>query len=119
MARSVITLAEPLLNAVATVTKDALDATNNHSLDVSDISGEQLQIFIEMDSTVSHVFSVKEGDFEDGAKGDLDITLAAVGTTVLTIETARFKDYDGLILIDLVSTGASGTIYAAAIPVGA
>ena len=117
MARSVITIAEPELNAVATVTKDALDATNNHSLDVSDISGEQLEIFLEMSSTTLHTFSIKAGDFEDGAKGDLDIALSAVGTTVLTVETARFKDSDGLILIDLVSTGAAGNIYAAAVPV--
>lgn len=116
MAISVITPCKPAINAVATVTKDALDGTDGHSIDVDGISSEQLTVFIEMDTTVAHTIAFKAGDFEDAVKGDLSVALAAVGTTAVTIETARFKDEDSLILIDVTSTGVSGNIYASVIP---
>jgi post-segregation antitoxin (ccd killing protein) len=115
MARSEITVAEPAVNAVATVTKDAFDAASGHSIDVSNIVSEQIEIFIEKAAADTHTVTILAGDFEDKAAGDLEIELSAIATTSVAIETARFKDNDGLILIDVDGT-VSGSIYVAAVP---
>jgi hypothetical protein len=115
MARSAVTVATASLNGSATITKDAIDITNDHSIDVSDIKDQNLRIFIETTSTAAAIFSVKAGDFSGASVGDLDISTADSATRVVQIESARFKDSDELVLIDIASTaGVTGNIYAIA-----
>ena len=115
MARSEVTVASAALNAGTAITKDAIDITNDHSIDVSGVKNDRLRVFIETTSTAAAVFSIKSGDFSGASVGDLDISTAAAGTQVVELETARFKDSDELVLIDIASTaGVTGNIYAIA-----
>lgn len=112
MARSQVSIANPKFQTVASVTADAFDLTNDHYLDVSDVSDERLAIRFE-GSTVEATATIKSGDWPQGTQGDLEVTIGATDIKTITLETARFKDNDGYILIDLASTGsADGTIEA-------
>ena len=113
MARSAITISQPTYNGSASVTKDAYDIANDHSLDVSSLEDNKLTLFIEASDTKAATIAIKAGDYSESSLGDLEIATAAAGTTSVCIETARFKDSDGLILIDLTSAAAAtGNIYA-------
>ena len=115
MARSAVTVTKiDGYNSSNTITKDAMDATNNHSIDVDGLSDERMQIYFDV-TTAPVTIEIKSGDYEDGALGDLTITSSGVEVNVVEIETSRFKDEDGLILIDMSTTGSgAGTIYATA-----
>lgn len=112
MARSAVTVANPKYQTEAAVTADAFDLTNDHQIDVSGISDERFCIRF-AGSTVEATATIKAGDWPSGTIGDLDVVIGATAIKVITLETARFKDNDGLVLIDLASTGAAdGTIEA-------
>ena len=115
MARSAITVTElSAYNSSADITKDAIDLTNNHSIDVSGLSDERIQIYLET-TTAPVDFVFKAGDYEDGVLGDLTVSATGAGTKVIEIETSRFKDSDELVLIDASSTGSgAGNIYVTA-----
>ena len=116
MARSAITpVTLSDFNSEGTITKDAFDATNDHSLDVSSIKDNNLVIFIETTNTVAVTIDIKAGDFSSSTLGDVQIVSGAIALQAISIETARFKDNDGLILIDVTGTGA-GNLYAAVLP---
>ena len=114
MARSAITVATmAAYQTTASITKDAYDIANDHEIDVSAIEDNKLILFIEAADTEAATFEIKAGDYSDASIGDLTISTAAVGTTSVCLETARFKDSDGKILIDITSAaGATGNIYA-------
>jgi len=115
MARSAVTVNQALWNAEVAVVKDAVDIANDHSIDVSNTSCTKLTVLIEKSDTKASTFTFKAGDYSSASQGDLVVTGGEVGTVVLNLETARFKDSDGLILIDVVSTaGAAGNIIAIA-----
>ena len=115
MARSAVTVASASINAATAITKDAFDISNGHSIDVENVKDERLRVFIETSDTNAAVFSIKAGDFSGNGVGDLTLSTAAAATNVFELETARFKDSDELILIDIASTaGATGNIYAIA-----
>lgn len=115
MARSAVTVTEiDGYNSGNVITKDAIDLTNDHSIDVAGLSDERMQVYVEV-TTAPVTVAFKAGDYEDGAVGDLSETLTPAGTYVYEIETSRFKDSDGLVLIDASSTGSgAGNIYATA-----
>lgn len=115
MARSEVTVTEvDGYNSANTITKDAIDTTNNHSIDVSGLSDERMQIYLDV-TTAPVTFEIKAGDYEDGVLGDLTITSTSAEVNVVEVETSRFKDSDELILIDASSTGSgAGTIYCTA-----
>lgn len=113
MARSAVTVASlSAYNSESAITKDAIDATNDHSIDVSGVKDGNLLIFIETTNTVAATFTFKAGDFSDNSIGDYTITTGSAATNVIQLESSRFKDSDELILIDVVSTGVTGNIYA-------
>jgi len=115
MARSAVTIASCTLNASTAITKDAIDIANDHEIDISSVKDEKLAIFIETLDTKAATFTIKAGTGPQSSLGDLTVTTGAAGLKVLDLESARFKDADGLILIDVVSTaGATGNIYAIA-----
>lgn len=112
MARSAVSVANPKFQTEAIVTADAFDLSNDHSIDVSEISDERFCIRF-AGGTAEATATIKAGDWPSGAIGDLDVVIGATAIKVITLETARFKDNDGLVLIDLASTGAAdGTIEA-------
>ena len=114
MARSAVTIASPSRNSSATtITKDAFDIANGHSIDISSVQDEDLTIFIETSDTTAATFTVNAGNGILSNQGDLTATTGAAQTIALDLESARFKDADGLITIDINSTGgATGNIYA-------
>jgi hypothetical protein len=112
MARSPITVTNlTAYNSESAITKDAIDATNEHSIDVSSLDDGKLAIYIETTSTDAMTFEIKAGDFSDASLGDITISTAAVALNVIQVESARVKDSDGLILIDVTGTG-TGNIFA-------
>jgi molybdopterin-binding protein len=116
MARSAVTVQSlSARNTAATVTKDVIDATNNHSISVDAVKTSNLTIFIETSTTDPMTFAIKAGDFTDNGIGDLTITTVTALTQVVVLESARFKDDDELILIDVTGTGP-GFIYAVETP---
>lgn len=113
MARSAITvLSLADFNSEGTVTKDAIDATNDHSIDVSAVKDQTLTVYIETTNTVAATFAIKAGDYSAASQGDLSITTGSAILQGVKLETARFKDNDGLILIDVTSTGVTGNLFA-------
>ena len=117
MARSAVTVQSlTAYNTVGTVTKDAVDIVNNHSIDVENVKGSNLLIFIESSTTDPMTWAVKAGDFSDHGIGDLAITSVTALTQAFVVETARFKDSDELILIDATGTDAAATIFAVELP---
>lgn len=115
MARSAVTVTEiDGYNSANTITKDAIDTSNNHSIDVDGLSDERIQIYFDV-TTAPVTFSIAGGDYEDADIGALTITSTSAEVNVVQLETSRFKDEDGLILIDASTTGSgAGTIYATA-----
>jgi len=112
MARSAVTVATmATYQTGATITKDAIDATNNHEIDVSAIEDNKLVVFIETAAATATDFVFKAGAYSDASIGDLTISTAAAGTVSVCLETARFKDADGKILLD-ISSGSAGNVYA-------
>ncbi len=61
--------------------------------------------------------AIKAGDFSDASKGDLEFTAKDGDNIAVAIESSRFKDADGYILIDVSSEDAAdGTIEAMELP---
>jgi len=117
MARSAITVQSlSAFNTAGDITKDAVDITNNHSIDVENVKTSNLAIFIESTTTDPMTYAIKAGDFSDNGIGDLAVTSVAAKTQVVVVESARFKDNDELILIDATGTGALAVIYAVELP---
>lgn len=113
MPRSAITVATlSAYNSEGTVTKDAIDATNDHEIDVSGVKDGNLLIFIETTNTEAGTFEIKAGDFSGASVGDVSITTGSALTQVIQVESARFKDSDEKILIDVTGASVTGNIYA-------
>lgn len=120
MARSAITLATATRNGTGTdVTADAVDISNEHSLDVSGYKGDRIVLRFYGGSAAGFTPTIKAGDFSGSSIGDLVCAKVTGGAThVVSFETARFKDSDELILIDAASTGTAtaATIEAILLP---
>lgn len=118
MARSAVTVATAAYNSGVAVTADAVDVSNEHSIDVSTVNTEKLGIRLYGGSAAGFTATFKAGDYADAAIGDLDVKVTALAQKIVVLESARFKDSDKLILIDAASTGTAtaATIEAYEIP---
>jgi ethanolamine utilization microcompartment shell protein EutS len=116
MAISAVTIADCTLNGSVAITKDAFDTTEGHEIDVSDYKSEKLVVLIETTNTETADFNIKAGVGAQSVIGDLTVTRAAEGIVALDLETARFKNADGKILIDITTGGTpvAGSIMAIA-----
>jgi hypothetical protein len=113
MPRSAVTVATlTAYNDKVAITKDAIDIANDHSISVDGVRDGNLTIFIETTNAVAATFTFKAGDFSGASVGDYVVSTSSAATNVIQLESARFKDSDNLILIDIVSTGVTGNIYA-------
>lgn len=116
MARTKIVLTEPSFNASKAVTANAVDLTNDHYIDLADVVAEKIALVF-TGGTADMTATIKAGDFSDATLGDLEFTVEDDGIMTVVLESARFKDSDGYILIDLASEGAAdGTIAAVVLP---
>lgn len=118
--RSAVTLAALARNDDKDITKDAMDVTNDHVIDISGYHGEKVMILIETSSnasTTSGTVTVKAGDYSDKSIGDLVIPVTYSNVKGVVLETSRFKQDDNTILIDLATTTKlDGFISAVALP---
>lgn len=105
MGRSEITPTKCLLfNKEYDVTADAVDKGNEHFINVSDMNHSKLLFRIEGD-TAEMTVTFKAGDFSDSTIGDLALTVGATDLVVICVESSRFLQDDGTILIDVASDG--------------
>ena len=111
MARSAITVVAAPYNAATLLTADAFDASNEHEIVISNVSDEKFTILINSTSTTSTVFAVKAGVGQSASEGDLSLTTAAAGMYAVVLESARFKQSNGNVNIDLTGAG-TGNFYA-------
>jgi ribosomal protein S11 len=108
MARSEITVAElTAYNTAASVTADAVDTSNNHFVDITDLKDEKLLIRLYGGTGDGFTAAFKAGDYPAGGIGDLSVAVAAAATKIICVESGRFKDDDEYILIDASSTGTA------------
>jgi hypothetical protein len=106
MARSAVTVSEMLLfNTAYDVTADAVDLTEDHSIDVSDMNHSKVLIRF-AGATTAMTVTIKAGDFSDSTIGDLEVAVGTTDIKVIVVESSRFLQNDGTILIDTASTGA-------------
>lgn len=119
MARSAVTVADlEQYNVAYDITPDAIDLTNDHEIDISDIKSDLFQVMIENTSTQTGTITFVNGAFysEDG-QGDLVVALGDSEIKVIALESARFKDSAGKLNIDMASGGAlTGRIFASELP---
>lgn len=109
MARSEVSVAKlTAYQTAGAVTADAVDVTNNHFIDITDLKDEKLLIRLYGGTGDGFTATFKAGDMPVGAAiGDLDVAVAAAAVKVICLESARFKDDDEYILIDAASTGTA------------
>jgi len=115
MARSEVTVTELLkYNTGYVGVGDAIDLTNDHSIDVSDIKDENLLIVIENATTETGTATiVASAAYSEYTQGDLVLAIGASETMTVALESSRFKTAAGLVLIDMASAGVlTGKIYA-------
>jgi hypothetical protein len=113
MARSAVTVMATPYNAATVITADAIDISNDHEIAINEVKDEKLTVLIQTLDTKAATFTFKAGIGQSAGQGDLVVSTAAAGLRAVCLESARFKDANGDILIDIVSTaGATGNIYA-------
>jgi hypothetical protein len=106
MARSAVTVSKCLLyNTAYAVTADAVDLTNDHEIDGSEMAHDRLLIRF-LGGTTLYTATIKAGDFSDASLGNLVISVDTTDTKVVCLEASRFLQSDGTIEIDLASEGA-------------
>jgi hypothetical protein len=119
MARSAVTVADLVaFNTAYDITPDAIDLANDHEIDISNIKSDLFQVMIENTSTEVGTATFLGGDFfSESGQGDLVVTVGDSSIQVIALETARFKDSDGKLNIDMASTGSlTGRIFASELP---
>lgn len=116
---SEVTPIEASINAAVeftTSTNDPLNDTGeNLYFDVNGVDASKLLIIVQQD-TISGSgtpgFLVKDGaHYSGGTVGDLEVATTAMGEYVLVLETARFKDSDGHINLQLATSGDTAAPY--------
>lgn len=122
MARSAITLDELNVNEWSQATDDAIDATNNHTLDLGNNPAHKVLIQVWHTTASEKDVTIVAGDnppADAAGQGSLVQACAAGDSTptfyAVTVESARFIQDDGTISIDIES-GMTGFIRAIALP---
>jgi hypothetical protein len=123
MARTAITVSDLVLNStLANPAGTTIDATNHHVINDGDC--ERLILRITNTTASTKIATVKAGDNPPAlaaGQGDLSVSLTDGSTTPQTafvvLESARFKQSDGTILIDLAAS-MTGSITAFKLPKG-
>lgn len=119
MARSEVTVADlARYNEGFAVVGDAIDLANDHVIDISEVKDDLFMVMIENTSTVAGTATFVAGDgFSELTQGNLEVAIAESAVTAVAVESARFKNLDGTLNIDMASAGAlTGNIYATELP---
>ncbi|MFE7029454.1 hypothetical protein ACFU9Y_04025 [Streptomyces sp. NPDC057621] len=124
MARTAVPLSNLVGNgSLADPAGTALDATNDHSIDVSVTHPEELVIRVTNTHSSAHTVTVKAGGTNPpawrGGQGDITASVAAnTGVTWIgPLSSARFLQAGNLLYVD-IETSHAGTITAFKVPRG-
>jgi acetylglutamate synthase len=105
MARTAVTVSKMLVyNAKYAITPVAVDLTNDHVIDASEMAHDRLLIRV-AGGTTEMTITVKAGAFSDASLGDEVLTIGATDIVCIVLETSRFLQSDGTINIDAASGG--------------
>jgi len=119
MARSAVTVVDVLkYNTAYDITPDAIDLANDHEIDISNIKDDLFMVMIENTSTEVGTATFIASPFNsESGQGDLEVAIGNSEIKVITLESARFKGSDGLLLIDMASAASlTGRIFASELP---
>lgn len=93
-----------------------INTTNGAVIDVSNINTDKLILHVTNTHSAAHDITIKAGDYSRSSLGDLVFEVALTsGEAMVVVETARFKDSDGNILVDFEAL-TEGTISAYLLP---
>jgi hypothetical protein len=106
---SAITVVELSPNSFSTHdgSVDVLSSTAAATIDVSDLDGDRLLIFLDRDSgsaTDPTILVEDGGEYSAGAVGNASVVTTAAGEYCIHCETSRFKDSSGKINITKSTT---------------
>jgi len=105
MARSAVTVSKCLLyNTAYAVTADDADKTNGHEIDAKEMAHDRLLVRF-LGATTKYTATILAGDFSDASLGNLAIDVDTTETKVVCLEASRFLQSDGMLHIDIASTG--------------
>jgi hypothetical protein len=118
MPRTAVTVVTPAVNAGTAPTTTNLDPTNGHSITV----GKKRRLLVRINSTFAgaKTFTFKAGANPPASRAGLGDLVVSINNAVrwVVLESARFKQTDGAIYLD-VESAATGTVEAVALPDGA
>lgn len=114
MARTALPITQGSQNAETAVVPVAADATNDMVIDAT-VATDKVIVYLAGDSTNPITYDFLAGDGSLASQGDLQVVLAATTDAIVTLESARFKDDEGNINIDVTGTVATATMAAVAV----
>ncbi len=125
MARTAVPITTHTKNAAtADVAGTAIDATNSHVVTLGSVPLHELVVRITNTTASTKAATIKAGDnppADAAGQGDLSVSLTDGSTTpttkFATLESARFAQNDGTLLIDIAS-GMTGFIAVLRVPRG-
>lgn len=98
------------IDAKAATVLTTITAANGAYINAANLDTDRMILHVKNTEGTTNTLTVKAGDYSRASLGDLVVTVAATsGEQMLHLETARFKDSDGYILIDY-ETGMTGLI---------
>jgi len=120
MARDLITpvtlVRDSGVDAKAATVMTAIVVANGAYINANNISADKLVIHVKNTEGTTNTLTVKAGDYSRSSLGDLVCTIAATtGEQMIVVESARFKDSDGFILLDF-EAGMTGLLGAYLLP---
>ena len=120
MARTAVTIETLSRTGATSPTGTTADPTNDHSVDLAGVPLEEIIFRFTNTNASDRVATIMAGDNPpalSSGQGNLDITVLATSgdMTVAGLESARFLQNDGTVLIDLAASFA-GKVYAVRVP---
>lgn len=109
MARSAVTVSKCLLyNTAYAVTADACDLTNDHEINAKEMAHDRLLVRF-LGATTKYTATILAGAFSDASLGNLAFDVDTTETKVVCLEASRFLQSDGMLHIDLATSGGAVT----------
>ena len=120
MARTAVTIETLSRTGATSPTGTTADPTNDHSVDLAGVPLEEIIFRFTNTNASDRVATIMAGDNPpalSSGQGNLDITVLATSgdMTVAGLESARFLQNNGTVLIDLAASFA-GKVYAVRVP---
>ena len=99
------------IDAKAATVLTTITVANGAYIDANALDTDRLILHVKNTVGAAKNVTIKAGTYSRAALGDLVVSVAATtGETMIHVETARFKDADGFVLVDFEAamTGLAG-----------